>query len=75
MPLADGDAMKISLKGEALLCAVESGLVQETADGTGYNIGPFLRFWSAFSLMLPKEIREQPEDIQKIIKMIEEYRN
>jgi len=75
LPLADGDRMGISLKGEAMLCAIEAGLVQETADGTGYDIGPFLRFWDAFSMMLPKEVKEQPEDIQNIVKMIEEYRN
>lgn len=75
LPMADGDVVGISLKGEALLCAVEAGLVQETADGNGYNIGPFLKFWEAFSLMLPNESKEQPEDIQKIIQMVEEYRN
>lgn len=75
LPLADGDEMRISLKGDALLCAVEAGLIPETADGGGYNIGPFLRFWDAFSLLLPKEVKEQPEDIQKVIQMIEEYRN
>jgi hypothetical protein len=75
LPMTDGGAAKISLKGEALLCAVEAGLVQETADGNGYSIAPFLKFWDEFSLMLPKEIKEQPDDTKKVAKMVKEYRN
>lgn len=67
--------VKISLKGSALICAVEAGLIQETADGNGYNIGPFLKFWNDFSSMLPKEVKEQPDDIQEVAKMVKEYRD
>lgn len=61
---------KINLKGTALLAAIETGLIQETADGTGYDIGPFLRFWNEFSLSLPQEMKERPSKIQDIAEMI-----
>lgn len=66
---------RISLKGEALLCAVDAGLVQESANGSGYNIGPFLKFWEEFSLLLPNKIKEQPDDTQDVVEMVEKYRN
>ena len=75
IPLAAGDTMRITLKGEALICAVAAGLVPATEDGRGYNIGPFLKFWEAFSMMLPKELEEDPDEVKKIIEMIEEHRN
>lgn len=67
--------MKISLKGEALLCAIEAGLVQATTDGGGYDVGPFLKFWDAFSLLLPKCVEDHPDEIQNVVKMVKEYRN
>lgn len=75
LPMAEGDTIKISLKGKALLCAVETGIVEESADKSGYNIGPFLKFWEEFSLFLPKEVKEQPDDAKEVINMVEEYRN
>lgn len=75
LPMAEGEEIRISLKGKALICAIDSGLVQETGNGSGYNIGPFLKFWDEFSLLLPKEIEENPDEAKKIIEMIEKCRN
>lgn len=41
-----------TLKGKALICAIDAGLVPEASDGEGYNIAPFLRFWEMFEPLL-----------------------
>ena len=55
----------ITLKGDALICAVEAGLVQEAKTADGYNIAPFLRFWEAFSPLLDQALKE-PQNIPKV---------
>ncbi len=75
VPLENGDVMQITLKGTALLHAIDAGLVQETADGRGYNIGPFLKFWENFSRLLPAELKEGPDDLPNILEMIQKQGN
>ena len=58
----------ISLKGLALLEAGEAGLIQK-CDG-GYDIGPFLRFWDAFSKYLPLKGKERPNEMGDLLEML-----
>ena len=51
-----------------LLEAVEAGLIQK-GDG-GYDIGPFLRFWDAFSKYLPFKGEERPNEMGDLLEML-----
>lgn len=74
---ATDDSVSLSLKGLALLDAIEAGLVREKADGSGYDISAFLRFWDAFSGWIPKDalIPERPDEIQKLTEMLNQQGN
>ncbi len=52
----------ITLKGRALVMAVDAGLIQEAKTADGYNIVPFLRFWEAFSPLLDQTLKEGGEE-------------
>ena len=41
-----------TLKGKALICAIDAGLILEASEGEGYNIAPFLRFWEMLEPLL-----------------------
>ena len=51
-----------------LLEAVEAGLIQK-CDG-GDDIGPFLRFWDAFSKYLPLKGKERPNEMGDLLEML-----
>lgn len=48
----------VTLKGLAMLAAIDSGLVPEDPSVDGYNIAPFLRFWELFSPSLEKTLED-----------------
>ncbi len=50
---------KVTLKSRALAAAIEAGLVQKAKTAEGYDIGPFLRFWDAFSVPLKEAMEKQ----------------
>ncbi len=54
--------MIATLKGQALLIAIDAGMVPEAKTADGYNIAPFLRFWDGFSSLLEQALNE-PNDI------------
>lgn len=54
------EVCKITLKGEALLLAIDSGLIRKNVFG-GYNITPFERFWNNFLPVL-KNAPNEGED-------------
>lgn len=47
-----------SLKGCAMVAAIEAGMVPRTEANDGYMIGAFLRFWESFSPMLSEQIEQ-----------------
>ena len=53
----DGTALKITLKGRAVIAAVDAGLLPEV-DG-GWDDTGFLRFWEEFEPDLRKEIQKE----------------
>lgn len=52
-----GEKISITLKGRALVDAVDSGLIPETDDG--WDDTGFLRFWELFEPELRKEIEKE----------------
>ena len=58
----------ISLKGLAMAEAVDAGLIQK--GNGGYDIGPFLRFWDAFSKYLPHKGKERPNEMRDLLEML-----
>lgn len=58
--------VRASLKGSALLAAIDSGLIPEDKKSRDYNIAPFLRFWDAFLPILQKEF-ENPDNFGKVL--------
>lgn len=57
----------ITLKGEALICALDSGICPKTENGT--DVGPFLRFWMLFEPCLKKhldQVTDGSEDVWKV---------
>lgn len=56
---------KITLKGKALVLAVDSGLIKKNILGR-CDITPFLRFWDGF-LPLLKETLDEGEDINYML--------
>ena len=55
-----------TLKGRALLMAIDAGLVPEAQTADGYNIAPFMRFWNAFSPLLEQAL-DKPEDVPEVL--------
>ena len=51
---ANGAVAVASLKGVALIMAIDAGLVPKAKRADGWNIAPFLRFWDGFSPLLEK---------------------
>ena len=56
----------ITLKGLAVLAAVESGLIPEDRKTDEYNIAPFLRFWDLFSPALQQAL-EESKNVPKML--------
>lgn len=52
-----GEKISITLKGRALVDAIDSGLIPETDDG--WDDTGFLRFWELFEPDLRKEIEKE----------------
>ena len=50
--MGKGQLVAATLKGKALICAIDAGLVPEASEGEDYNIAPFLRFWEMFEPLL-----------------------
>lgn len=48
-----------TLKGKALICAIDAGLIPEASEGEGYNIAPFLRFWEMLEPLLKTAADEE----------------
>lgn len=48
--------LAVTLKGAAVLAAIDTGLVSESSDGEGWDIAPFLRFWEKFEPLLVKTL-------------------
>ncbi len=57
--------IRSTLKGKALLIALDTGLVKREAFGK-YNIAPFLRFWERFSRLIP----DSDDEIHDFIQML-----
>ncbi len=72
--LVDGVCIP-TLKGIALLEAIEIGLVWETEDGKGYDIGPFLRFWENILPLISGSLKESTDEIDQIKNVFEEQCN
>ena len=47
-----------TLKGQAMLAAIDAGMVPKAKTADGYNIKPFLDFWDRFLPMLEKAAKE-----------------
>ncbi len=61
----------LSVKGLILLEAIETGVVRETADGKGYDIGPFMKFLNHISPLFPDRLKENPGEVDKIMSVLE----
>lgn len=48
-----------TLKGAAMVEAIEAGLVPKTSIGDGWNIAPFLRFWDNFAPLLNEAVQSR----------------
>lgn len=46
-----------TLKGAAMVEAIEAGLVPKSSGGDGWNIAPFLRFWDNFAPLLNEAVQ------------------
>lgn len=46
-----------TLKGAAMVEAIEAGLVPKSSGGDGWNIAPFLRFWENFAPLLNEAVQ------------------
>lgn len=46
-----------TLKGAAMIEAIEAGLVPKSSSGDGWNIAPFLRFWDNFAPLLNEAVQ------------------
>lgn len=53
-----GTSVSATLKGKAMVAAIDAGMVPVASGAEGHNIAPFLRFWDAFSPALEQTIRE-----------------
>lgn len=67
-------AARISLKGIALLCAVDAGMIREASDG-GYDDEPFLRFWDEFSKFIPADRSGYPNELQDVLELLQEEKD
>lgn len=56
---------RITLKGIAVVQAVEAGLCPEAEDG--YDDSAFLKFWDTFEPELWKYVQEHPEDAIEVL--------
>ncbi len=74
VPQSENDFI-LSIKGLALLDAIETGLVRETPDGNGYDIGPFLNFWNRMLPLFPDSFKERPGEIEQIMEVLKKQRN
>lgn len=50
------------LKGQALVMAIDAGLVRKAQTADGYDIAPFLRFWDLFSPLIDEMLDERNND-------------
>lgn len=57
-----------TLKGKALIAAIEAGLVPKAESGEGYNIAGFLRFWEAFSGPLKEALDKEAYVVEMLDK-------
>lgn len=48
-----------TLKGAAMIEAIEAGLVPKSSSGDGWNIAPFLRFWDNFAPLLNEAVQSR----------------
>ena len=58
----------VSLKGFALLCAIDAGMIQATSDGS-FDDEPFLRFWDDFSKSISADRRGYPGELQGVVEL------
>ncbi len=56
------EEMIATLKGQALLIAIDAGMVPKAKTADGYNIAPFLRFGGRFALLLGQAL-DKPDDV------------
>lgn len=57
-PIAKGN-----LKGIALVCAIEAGMIPRSHNNKGYNIAGFMKFWDSFSRFLDETAKDSKKDI------------
>lgn len=62
--------MRLSLKGMALLCAIDAGMIREASDGS-YDDEPFLRFWDEFSRFIKADRGGYPDEIRNVAKLLQ----
>lgn len=48
-----------TLKGAAMVEAIEPGLIPKSSSGDGWNIAPFLRFWDNFAPLLNEAVQSR----------------
>lgn len=53
-----------TLKGKALIAAVDAGLVKH--EKKGYNVAPFMKFWESFSPDVEKLLEEHYDHWQSL---------
>lgn len=46
------------MKGQALLLAIDTGLIQINKTTRTYNIAPFMKFWDMFSITLDRALKD-----------------
>lgn len=61
----------VSLKGLALLCAIDAGMILPDSDGN-YDDGPFSRFWDEFSKFIRADRSGYPNEMQDAIEFLQE---
>lgn len=59
----------VTLKGQAMLAAIDAGMVPKAKTADGYNIKPFLNFWDRF---LPA-LQEQFCKYDDVVRMVNEH--
>lgn len=51
--------LAVTLKGAAMIEAIEAGLIPKSSRGDGWNIAPFLRFWDNFAPLLNEAVQNR----------------
>lgn len=52
---------RVTLKGKAMLAAIEAGMIHKATSADGYDIAPFLDFWTR----LTPALQEMAEDFKQ----------